>query len=430
MRVLQEEEEWVPGIVKAKEDRSYTVVTTSGSVIQVALSDDERIQAMNKQKTVAIDDMIHLTFLNEPEILHCLELRYDHNLIYTYTGPILIAINPFKVLEIYNQQVLDMYRNYGILQAQGLLESIGIHALPPHLYSIADQLYHKMYAVLSNDFSHNSNANQIVLISGESGAGKTEATKYILRYLTSLSDQLTTSTGTTSSTTKSLISNIMEKVVQSNPILEAFGNAKTLKNENSSRFGKFIELYYHQRGQMIGGRIQTYLLENSRICIQHEGERNYHIFYQMFAGLTPEELEQYNLSMNLSWNYLHQGKVGEMHSINDKHNYFELQRALKTFHLFEMNKEIFSLLAGIVHLGQINVLDDGDDGSQIDEKSSKHTASSCKCFGILESSICSLLTQRQMKTKFECITKKLTSAQAVDTRDSLAKTIYKRLFHW
>lgn len=429
-----EEEEWVPGVLRERDETSQHFVvnpaTSSHTQIRIPFSSEDDLQAMNKTKTVGINDMIHLTFLNEPEILHCLELRYEHNLIYTYTGPILISINPFKALDIYNVQVLEMYRNYGILQSKGLLESIGMHTLPPHLFSIADQLYRKMHTILTNDYTNSSKADQIVLISGESGAGKTEATKYILKYLTSISDPPMSNE---SSTSNSPLPNIMDKVIQSNPILEAFGNAKTLKNDNSSRFGKFIELHYQGKGRMIGGSIQTYLLESSRICVQHKGERNYHVFYQLLAGLSAEEMDHWNLQRYRCWRYTHQGEVSDgMHSINDKHNFNELSRAMKTFHLLSSKQEIFSLLAGILHLGEIRILDDGDDGSRLDVSDSSlvHITSSCTSLGISESSLAPLLTQRQMKTKFESISKKLTASQALDTRDSLAKTIYKRLFNW
>ena len=432
VRVQQGEgEEWLCGVLRERDESSQHLIVIPANEdhaqIRIPFAAAEDVQAMNKTKTVTVDDMIHLTFLNEPEILHCLELRYEHNLIYTYTGPILISVNPFKVLDIYNVQVLEMYRNYGILQEKGLLESIGMHALPPHLFSIADQLYRKMHNVLINDHTDALNADQIVLISGESGAGKTEATKYILKYLTSISDHSIPNESSTSA-----MPNIMDKVIQSNPILEAFGNAKTLKNDNSSRFGKFIELHYERRGRMIGGSIQTYLLENSRICVQHRGERNYHVFYQLLAGLSAEELNHWNLQPNSQWRYIHHGEIPEKQSVSDKNNFLELMRAMKTFRLSELKHEIFSLLAGILHLGEIDILDDGDDGSRLDlsGRSLLHVSSSCASLGISEDSLSSLLTRRQLKTKFESICKKLTSSQAVDTRDSLVKTIYKRLFNW
>jgi len=197
----------------------------------------ERLKLCNDLREAAVDNLINLPHLHEPAILFCLEKRYSHGEIYTYTGPILIAVNPFKKVPLYSNQILEMYYNRGLLKSQGV-ESLT--ALPPHVYAIADAAYRDMMTVImqysypsSSSSIDGNTANQCILISGESGAGKTESTKIVLRYLTTVGS----SNGVANCT-----GSVMDKILQSNPILEAFGNARTLRNDNSSRFGKFIEL--------------------------------------------------------------------------------------------------------------------------------------------------------------------------------------------
>jgi myosin heavy subunit len=284
-----------------------------------------------------------------------------------------------------------------------------------------------MHQAVIKDFTHAANANQIVLISGESGAGKTETTKYILRYLTSVAK--------TSSNSKSNVT-IMDKVLQSNPILEAFGNARTLKNDNSSRFGRYIELGFHMNGSLLNGNLKTYLLENSRICAQYSGERNYHVFYQMFAGGSSAHdhstwgIQQHAIQ---EYFYINQGNVFELKHISDKHLFSDLLRAFKAFDLVSYKDELFAILASILHIGQIQLYgDETNEGCCISTESITETSLSHigRLLGISLSQLQILFTERIIKTKFENISKKLTLYQAVDTRDSFAKTVYKRLFNW
>lgn len=430
---IQQGNEWNQGIIKQRDVIKHITEVTllpTNTIITIHKESQDSIQLMNKAKSVTLDDLINLTFLNEPEILHSLEMRYTNNLIYTFTGPILIAINPFKNLDIYNTSVVDMYRNYGILAIQGVIDTMGIQPLPPHIYAISDALYRDMNKIIHIDYTGKANANQIVLISGESGAGKTETTKYILKYLTILASE-----SLKENEKEKDHSNIMDKVMQSNPILEAFGNARTLKNDNSSRFGRYIDLHFSVKGTLVSGSLNTYLLENSRVCTQVQGERNYHIFYQMCSGDTTENKLYWEISNIKAMYYINQGNIFELPNISDKNCYNDVLKAFKIFEINLFKDELCNILAGILHLGQICIVSDTteEDSSMLckEMKTDKSMKAAAKLFGLVDSKqLETLLLQRQIKTKFECISKKLTRLQALDTRDSLAKTIYRRLFHW
>ena len=244
-------------------------------IFNFRVKDDQEmddVKLKNDSEDGDVDDLINLPYLHEPAILYCLENRYNESDIYTYTGPILIAVNPFKKVPLYTAQILEMYYNLGLLKSQGIENA---SPLPPHVYAIADAAYRDMMSVILNGMQSGVSSgggvvgDQAILISGESGAGKTESTKIVLRYLTTV--------GSSTGAVDIQEGSIMDKVLQSNPILEAFGNAKTIRNDNSSRFGKFIELNFSKRGHLVGGTIRTYLLEKVRLPFQQLGERNFHV---------------------------------------------------------------------------------------------------------------------------------------------------------
>jgi myosin-5 len=268
-----------------------------------------------------VEDLTVLTHLHEPEILHALQLRYDRDLIYTATGPILIALNPFKTLNIYEKEQMVLYAKAGAAGAKGLSTSFGSALPPPHPYAIADRAFRNMTTVKKKDAAaaqgSNSNSgssgvqNQTILVSGESGAGKTETTKIIMKYLAQVGEMETdgdvpaaaaaaaaveSSSSDQCSVSASMIKP-QDKVLRSNPVLEAFGNARTVRNDNSSRFGKFIELQFDVTKlannrfatsaadvPLIGASVRTYLLEKVRVVNQSTNERNFHIFYLLGCG--------------------------------------------------------------------------------------------------------------------------------------------------
>uniref|UniRef100_A0A336KV27 CSON011982 protein n=1 Tax=Culicoides sonorensis TaxID=179676 RepID=A0A336KV27_CULSO len=244
------------------------VISAEGKRIQVKdddgnttwLSTERRIKAMHASSVQGVEDMISLGDLHEAGILRNLLIRYKENLIYTYTGSILVAVNPYQVLPIYTSDQIKLYKE----------KKIG--ELPPHIFAIGDNCYAHMKRFKQD---------QCIVISGESGAGKTESTKLILQYLAAISGKH---------------SWIEQQILEANPILEAFGNAKTIRNDNSSRFGKYIDIHFNASGVIEGAKIEQYLLEKSRIVSQNSEERNYHIFYCLLAGLSFEEKKLLHLS--------------------------------------------------------------------------------------------------------------------------------------
>lgn len=423
----------------SKVDKKCLTVRLDDTGNQIVYNADSKtgewtdVQFMNNNDAAEVDNLVTLNHLNEPSILYCLEYRFNQDLIYTFTGPFLIAMNPFKQLEIYSQQVFDMYQHFGLMKSQGTTDQMRMKPLPPHVYSIADKAYRDMMQLIENTFTSSAStilsAHQSILISGESGAGKTETTKHILRYLTKVSKEASSPGASHSSKT------IMDKLLQSNPIMEALGNARTLRNDNSSRFGKFMLISFDDKGSLISGSIRTYLLEKVRLCSQQLGERNFHIFYQLYAGASAEEKDRYGFKAVAlkDFYYVNQGNIFEIGRIDDKQNYTDLKRSLKSLRFApEEHQRIFDLIAGLMHLGQISFVDDDSDGCAItkDNKVSQSVVSASKTLGVSADALVDALTKKSIKNAYEVIVKSLSATQAADTRDSLAKAIYSKLFDY
>ncbi|KAK4385486.1 Myosin-11 [Sesamum angolense] len=348
-----------------------------------------------------VDDMTKLSYLHEPGVLENLRIRYELNEIYTYTGNILIAINPFQRLpHLYNQHMMQQYKGAPFGE------------LSPHVFAVADVAYRAMI--------HEGKSNSI-LVSGESGAGKTETTKMLMQYLAFLGGRAATEGRT-----------VEQQVLESNPVLEAFGNAKTVRNNNSSRFGKFVEIQFDKQGRISGAAIRTYLLERSRVCQVSDPERNYHCFYLLCAA-PKEEIEKYKLDHPKSFHYLNQSKCYELVGVSDAHDYLATRRAMDIVGISKAEQEaIFRVVAAILHLGNIDFGKGKEVDSSIpkDNKSKFHlktTAELLMCDPVaLEDALC----KRVMITPEEVIKRSLDPLSAAVSRDGLAKTIYSRLFDW
>ncbi|CAM9562517.1 unnamed protein product, partial [Sphacelaria rigidula] len=284
---------WRKGIVSKRvpEDKSHvriTVVLEEGGTADfvVSVEQDEfvdlKLRNVSGQAStlegVGVEDLTSLTHLHEPTILYSLNQRYQADVIYTGVGPILLAVNPFKRVKLYTNEILAAYRQDGERRHYDP-EYDG--NLAPHVYAIADKAYRNMTAP-SNEYEHRS---QSILVSGESGAGKTETCKIIMKYLAILGSK----TGSTE------LGTIEQQVLESNPILEAFGNARTVRNDNSSRFGKYIQIIFDTYGKLTGAQIKTFLLEKVRVVKHSAMERNYHIFYMLAAGASAEEKALWSL---------------------------------------------------------------------------------------------------------------------------------------
>ncbi|KAM4041428.1 unconventional myosin-VI isoform 1-T1 [Anomaloglossus baeobatrachus] len=374
-----------------------------------------------------VEDNCSLMYLNEATLLHNIKVRYSKDKIYTYVANILIAVNPyFDVPKLYSSDYIKMYQG----------RSLG--TLPPHVYAIADKAFRDMKVL---------KMSQSIIVSGESGAGKTENTKFVLRYLTE-------SYGSGQ--------DIDERIVEANPLLEAFGNAKTVRNNNSSRFGKFVEIHFNEKYSVVGGFVSHYLLEKSRICVQGQDERNYHIFYRLCAG-APEEIRQkLFLSSPDNFRYLNRGctryfaskdtdkqilqnrkspeylKHGSLKDplLDDHGDFNRMCVAMKKIGLDDTEKlDLFRVVAGVLHLGNIDFEEAGSTsgGCTLKNKSSKSLEYCSALLGLDEDDLRVSLTTRVMLTtaggtKGTVIKVPLKVEQANNARDALAKAVYGRLF--
>ena len=389
-------------------------------------NDFDGIKLQNEPSEATVENLINLPYLHEPAILHCLQNRYVGGDIYTYTGPILIALNPFKAVPLYTPQILESYYNFGLLKGQGIE---GGKPLPPHVYAVADAAYRDMMRVISHSSETKTPTavNQTILISGESGAGKTESTKIVLRYLTTV--------GNSSGNTMPVTGSVMDKVLQSNPILESFGNAKTLRNDNSSRFGKFIELHFSKRGHLIGASIRTYLLEKVRLAAQQIGERNFHIMYQLIAGCTAEEKKAWQLGSAKDYWCCNQGDVFTLKSVDDAKEFADLRFALTTLNFDPADQQsLFGSIAGLMHLSQVSFVAKAnvEEGCTLSQSAdvTTHIKAVAELCGLSREQLERVLTVRLMTANNESYDIKLTPIQAVEARDALSKALYSRLFEW
>uniref|UniRef100_A0AAQ5XF83 Myosin VIIAa n=1 Tax=Amphiprion ocellaris TaxID=80972 RepID=A0AAQ5XF83_AMPOC len=348
------------------------------------------IKPMHPTSIHGVEDMIRLGDLNEAGILRNLLIRYREKLIYTYTGSILVAVNPYQLLPIYTADQIRLYTN----------KKIG--EMPPHIFAIADNCYFNM---------QRNNRDQCCIISGESGAGKTESTKLILQFLAAISGQH---------------SWIEQQVLEANPILEAFGNAKTIRNDNSSRFGKYIDIHFNKRGAIEGAKIEQYLLEKSRVCRQAYDERNYHIFYCMLKGMTVEEKKKLELSKATDYTYLTIGNCTVCDGRDDMKEYSNIRSAMKVLMFTDKeNWEISKLLAAILHMGNLRY-----EGEVKIYLMKTFTLTLKLHFQVDGKDLMNCLTSRTLITRGETVSTPLSMEQALDVRDAFVKGIYGRLFVW
>ncbi|KAI8633119.1 P-loop containing nucleoside triphosphate hydrolase protein [Xylariaceae sp. FL1651] len=362
---------------------------------------------MNPAMLEASDDLTNLSHLNEPAVLQAIRLRYAQKEIYTYSGIVLIATNPFaRVDSLY---VPGMVQVYAGKQRE---------TQAPHLFAIAEEAFMKMIK---------DGRNQTVVVSGESGAGKTVSAKYIMRYFATRESP--DNPGGRSKKGAESMSETEEQILATNPIMEAFGNAKTTRNDNSSRFGKYIEIMFDDKRNIIGARIRTYLLERSRLVFQPLKERNYHIFYQFLAGATDKERQELGLLPVEQFDYLNQGNAPIIDGVDDKAEYLATKSSLKTIGVDDAQQAgIFNLLAGLLHLGNVKIGASRNDSVLAPTEPSLERA--CAILGIDATNFAKWIVKKQLITRGEKIVSNLTQQQAIVVRDSVAKYIYSSLFDW
>jgi myosin heavy subunit len=350
----------------------------------------------------ACEDLCNISDLNEPSILHLLRKRYREDKIYTNVSSILISVNPFKLLPLYTSEMLDYYKT-------------GVRDKAPHVFATAHNAFHDM---LSNQH------DQSVVISGESGAGKSEATKLILQFLTEVAGQ------TESSGKKHKTSELEQQLLAANPILEAFGNAKTLRNNNSSRFGKLITVNFDKTGAIIGGGIINYLLEKSRVVGQAHGERNYHIFYQLLTlvDTDPNTADDLHLSNAELFHLTNDSGTINVEGISDEKDFEDFQNSMNILKFSEEQKKgIFTIVAGVLHFGNVvmkSIERDNVNGSEIENPDVLATA--CQLWGVDKEATAECLTYKKIGA--DKILVAYNAVQALDARDAMCKRVYADLF--
>ncbi|MBW0477882.1 hypothetical protein O181_017597 [Austropuccinia psidii MF-1] len=359
----------------------------------------------------ATEDLTNLSYLNEPAVLHTIRTRYTTaRQIYTYSGIVLVAVNPFIAVPLYSSDIVQTYAG----RKKGELE--------PHLFAIAEDAYRCMIR---------DRRDQTVIVSGESGAGKTVSAKYIMRYFATVDDPDRPGKRKNQGNNNSGMTEVEEQILATNPIMEAFGNAKTTRNDNSSRFGKYIEILFDSNQNIVGAKIRTYLLERSRLVYQPETERNYHIFYQLIAGTPQAERKQLGLDSISKFHYLNQGgpNAEKINSVDDKKEFGLTQEALSTVGIgMTQQWAIFKLLAALLHLGNIDIKGVRNESTIDDDDSSLKLA--CRLLEIDLSEFKKWTIKKQIITRSEKIVTSLSLTSAVSVRDSVAKFIYSSLFEW
>jgi myosin heavy subunit len=429
-----------PALVKTSDGTLYKIHDAT-KLIALTYPDDY----------VGFSDVLHLTNVSEANLLHTLRIRYKRDVIYTNAGPILLSVNPYKPIltssgeSIYSEKIMLQYRT-----SENLVDD------EPHLFQVADRAYSAMMDSVhivprledqdAGQFiaspsklgvSPGQVMNQSIIISGESGAGKTEATKYIMKYLARITKKKSKwkcdGAAPFLSPDGKIVAALEDRILSSNPLLEAFGNAQTLRNDNSSRFGKFININFStDNGVIVGAQIRNYLLEKTRITTQTEGERNYHIFYQLFAGAPSESLAFLGLGAGTE-HFRFLGNRELRRTQKDEMDFSETLSCLSSIGLaVEEQNTILGLVAAVLHLGNITFDESGDEdhAAVISESSWPSLMKACELLGLKEGAVAEAILTKLLTINGKNIKKSSTVAMAEDKRDALAKMTYSSLFLW
>ncbi|XP_056144794.1 myosin-8-like isoform X4 [Lampris incognitus] len=396
--VADPKQEYVKGKIRGQDGSNVTVETGDGKVVVVSQDD---IRPMNPPKFDKIEDMAMLTHLHEPAVLFNLKERYAAWMIYTYSGLFCVTVNPYKWLPVYNPEVVAGYRGKKRQE------------VPPHIFSISDNAYQYMLT---------DRENQSILITGESGAGKTVNTKRVIQYfatIASIGDSSKKESGT-----------LEDQIIQANPLLEAFGNAKTVRNDNSSRFGKFIRIHFGTKGKLASADIETYLLEKSRVTFQLPAERSYHIFYQILSNKKPDLIEMLLITTNpYDYPFISQGEITVL-SINDTEELMATDSAIDILG-FNMEEKlgIYKLTGAVMHNGNMKFKQKQreeqaePDGTEVADKVAY-------LMGLNSADLLKALCYPRVKVGNEYVTKGQTVQQVNNSMGALSKAVYEKLFLW
>ncbi|XP_060917898.1 unconventional myosin-Vb isoform X2 [Labrus mixtus] len=352
----------------------------------------------NPDILVGENDLTALSYLHEPAVLHNLRVRFiESNHIYTYCGIVLVAINPYEQLQIYGEEVIEAYSG----QNMGDMD--------PHIFAVAEEAYKQMAR---------DERNQSIIVSGESGAGKTVSAKYAMRFFATVGGSANDA-------------NVEEKVLASSPIMEAIGNAKTTRNDNSSRFGKYIQIGFSRQYHIIGANMRTYLLEKSRVVFQAVDERNYHIFYQLCASASLPEFKDLGLTSAEDFTFTSLGENIFIEGVNDAEDFKKTREAFTLLGVKESSQiSIFKVVASILHLGNVEICSERDGESCHISRDDPHLQHFCRLLGVEQKQMEHWLCHRKLATSAETYVKKMSSKQATNACNALAKHIYARMFDW
>ncbi|XP_039570742.1 LOW QUALITY PROTEIN: myosin-7-like [Passer montanus] len=405
--VPDEKEEYVKATIVSREGSKITAETEHGK--QTVTVKEDQIMQQNPPKFDKIEDMAMLTFLHEPAVLYNLKDRYASWMIYTYSGLFCVTVNPYKWLPVYNAEVVAAYRGKKRSEA------------PPHIFSISDNAYQNMLT---------DRENQSILITGESGAGKTVNTKRVIQYfavIAAIGDRGKKEAGAPGKVTAGTLE---DQIIQANPALEAFGNAKTVRNDNSSRFGKFIRIHFGATGKLASADIETYLLEKSRVIFQLKAERNYHIYYQILSNKKPELLDMMLVTNNpYDYAFISQGET-TVPSIDDGEELLATDSAFAVLGFTpEEKNSIYKLTGAIMHFGNMKFKQKQRE-EQAEPDGTEEADKSAYLMGLNSADLLKGLCHPRVKVGNEYVTKGQNVQQVIYAVGALAKAVYEKMFNW
>ncbi|OWK53040.1 Myosin-4 [Lonchura striata] len=402
--VVHAKESYVKSTIQSREPGKITVKTEGGETLTVK---EDQIFSMNPPKYDKIEDMAMMTHLHEPAVLYNLKERYAAWMIYTYSGLFCVTVNPYKWLPVYNPEVVLAYRGKKRQEA------------PPHIFSISDNAY---------QFMLTDRENQSILITGESGAGKTVNTKRVIQYFATIA--ASGDKKKEEQTSGKMQGTLEDQIISANPLLEAFGNAKTVRNDNSSRFGKFIRIHFGATGKLASADIETYLLEKSRVTFQLKAERSYHIFYQIMSNKKPELIEMLLITTNpYDYLYVSQGEI-TVPSINDQEELMATDSAIDILGFSADEKTaIYKLTGAVMHYGNLKFKQKQreeqaePDGTEVADKAAY-------LMGLNSADLLKALCYPRVKVGNEYVTKGQTVQQVYNSVGALAKSVFEKMFLW
>ncbi|XP_071108361.1 myosin heavy chain, non-muscle-like isoform X3 [Haliotis cracherodii] len=401
---------FVASVVKSEKGDQFEVVVEETGKKSLVHRDD--VQKMNPPKFNKVEDMAELTCLNEASVLHNLKDRYYSGLIYTYSGLFCVVVNPYKKLPIYTDKVIELYKGKKR------------HEVPPHVFAIADTAYRSMLQ---------DREDQSILCTGESGAGKTENTKKVIQYLAYVAASNRTQRSSVSNlhvpNKEFNLGELENQLLQANPILEAFGNAKTIKNDNSSRFGKFIRINFDSSGYISGANIETYLLEKSRAVRQAENERSFHMFYQYLNAATPQQRKEFLLEDIRNYTYLTNGHM-PVGGIDDV---LEFRSTVEAMTIMGINAEdqsaVFRVVSAVLLFGNLQFkAERNSDQATLPDNTVAQKA--CHLLGLPVTAITQAFLKPKIKVGRDHVTKAQTKAQVEFAVEAISKALYERMFKW